>query len=83
MRLKVAFAHLYRWIFGMGDMVEIVGLEGFLWATSDAWGKDSPPKKSSWKITRQRGTASSRCSIRSKKSTGIKLASRIHIARLV
>lgn len=45
-RLKVQLSPtFYRWIFGMGDMVEIVEPKSFLWATSDAWGKDSPSEE--------------------------------------
>ena len=42
-RLKAQLSPtFYRWIFGMGDMVEIVKPKSFLWATSGTWGKDSP-----------------------------------------
>ena len=45
-RLKVQLSPtFYRWIFGMGDMVEIVEPKSFLWATSGAWGKNSPSEE--------------------------------------
>lgn len=45
-RLKAQLSPtFYRWIFGMGDMVEIVKPKSFLWATSGAWGKDSPSEE--------------------------------------